>query len=194
MSTLFVNNLNTASGTTITVPTGKQLIGTDTNSIKAPGMILNVQSVTMRDNQTFAGTAFTDLNDGTNALSITMTPTSSSSKFLLYMMVSAGADNGNSRFGFRFMRGSTIVGNSDTIGNRTPSASAGTGRNGNNLDRNISMIFLDSPATSSAVTYKIQGSVESTSSTLCINRGGQFANDASVYTATSSFTVMEIAQ
>ena len=110
------------------------------------------------------------------------------------MMVSAGADNGNSRFGFRFMRGSTIVGNSDTIGNRTPSASAGTGRNGNNLDRNISMIFLDSPATSSAVTYKIQGSVESTSSTLCINRGGVFANDASVYTATSSFTVMEIAQ
>ena len=35
MSTLFVNNLNTASGTTITIPTGKQLIGTDTNSIKA---------------------------------------------------------------------------------------------------------------------------------------------------------------
>ena len=42
MSTLFVNNLNTASGTTITVPTGKQLVGTDTNSIKAPGMIIQV--------------------------------------------------------------------------------------------------------------------------------------------------------
>ena len=26
MSTLFVNNLNTASGTTITLPTGKQLV------------------------------------------------------------------------------------------------------------------------------------------------------------------------
>ena len=43
MSTLFVNNLNTASGSTITVPTGKQIIGTDTNSIKAPGMV--IQSV-----------------------------------------------------------------------------------------------------------------------------------------------------
>ena len=43
MSTLFVNNLNTASGTTITIPTGKQLIGTDTNSIKAPGMLVQVQ-------------------------------------------------------------------------------------------------------------------------------------------------------
>ena len=44
MSTLFVNNLNTASGSTITIPTGKQLVGTDINSIKAPGMIVQVQS------------------------------------------------------------------------------------------------------------------------------------------------------
>ena len=29
MSTLFVNNLNTASGSTITIPTGKTLVGTD---------------------------------------------------------------------------------------------------------------------------------------------------------------------
>ena len=39
-STLKINNLDTASGTTITIPTGKQLIGTDTNSIKAPGMVV----------------------------------------------------------------------------------------------------------------------------------------------------------
>ena len=135
MSTLFVNNLNTASGTTITVPTGKKLV--------APGHVLNVQSVTMTDNTTFAGTAFTDISDGVNPLTITMTPTSSSSKFLLYMMVSAGADNGNSRFGFRFMRDSTIVGNSDTKGSRTPSASANQGSTGNRIDANISMIHLD---------------------------------------------------
>ena len=40
MSTLFVNNLNTASGTTITVPTGRQVIGTDSSTFKQPGMIL----------------------------------------------------------------------------------------------------------------------------------------------------------
>ena len=40
MSTLFVNNLNTASGTTITVPTGMKLIGTDSSTFKQPGMIL----------------------------------------------------------------------------------------------------------------------------------------------------------
>ena len=33
MSTLFVNNLNTASGSTITVPTGKKLVVTDTGGL-----------------------------------------------------------------------------------------------------------------------------------------------------------------
>jgi len=40
MSTLFVNNLNTASGTDITIPTGKKLIATDTGGLKAPGTIV----------------------------------------------------------------------------------------------------------------------------------------------------------
>ena len=42
MSTLFVNNLNTASGSTITVPTGKRIVGTDNSSIVAPGMVIQV--------------------------------------------------------------------------------------------------------------------------------------------------------
>ena len=37
MSTLFVNNLNTASGSTITVPTGKKLVVTDTGGLSVPG-------------------------------------------------------------------------------------------------------------------------------------------------------------
>ena len=45
MSTLFVNNLNTASGSTITVPTGKKLVGTDSASIYAPGMVVQVTNL-----------------------------------------------------------------------------------------------------------------------------------------------------
>ena len=37
MSTLFVNNLNTASGSTITVPTGKKLVVTDTGGLVLKG-------------------------------------------------------------------------------------------------------------------------------------------------------------
>ena len=46
MSTLFVNNLDTATGTTITIPTGKKLIGTDSATIKQPGMILQTINAT----------------------------------------------------------------------------------------------------------------------------------------------------
>ena len=42
MSTLFVNNLNTASGSTITVPTGKQLIVTDQGGMRVPGSVIQV--------------------------------------------------------------------------------------------------------------------------------------------------------
>ena len=157
------------------------------------GAVLQVKSVTMTGSQSFAGTTFTDITDGTNALSISITPTASSSKFLLYMMINASADNGGSRFGFRLFRDSTLIGNSDTEGSRTPVAAAGIGSDSNAIDRNISMIFLDSPATASAVTYKVQGQVESSSSQLKINKSGNNANNATVYTATSSFTVMEIA-
>ena len=116
------------------------------------GSVLQVKSVRVTGTQSFAGTSFTDITDGTNALSISITPTTSSSKFLLYMMINASADNGGSRFGFRLFRDSTLIGNSDTVGSRTPVASAATGSDSNAIDRNISMIFLDSPATASAVT------------------------------------------
>ena len=42
MSTLFVNNLNTASGDTITLPTGKKILGVDAGSIGGKGNIVNV--------------------------------------------------------------------------------------------------------------------------------------------------------
>ena len=157
------------------------------------GAVLQVKSVTMTGSQSFAGTTFTDITDGTNALSISITPTASSSKFLLYMMINASADNGGSRFGFRFLRGSTVIGNSDTDGSRTPVASAGTGSDSNAIDLQTTQMFLDSPATASAITYSVKGQVESSSSNLLINKSATNANNATVYTATSSFTVMEVA-
>ena len=44
MSTLFVNNLNTASGSTITIPTGKTLKATDTPIVGA-GNIIQITQV-----------------------------------------------------------------------------------------------------------------------------------------------------
>ena len=40
MSTLAVNTITTQTGDTVTLPTGKKIVGTDTGSIVAPGQIL----------------------------------------------------------------------------------------------------------------------------------------------------------
>ena len=41
-STLKINNIDTASGSTITIPTGKQLIVTDAGAVRVPGTVLQV--------------------------------------------------------------------------------------------------------------------------------------------------------
>ena len=157
------------------------------------GTVLQVKSVTMTGNQSFAGTAFTDITDGTNPLSISITPSSSSSKFLLSMLVSASSDNGASRFGFKFLRDSTSIGIGETEGSRVPITVTGLGSTSNNVDEALTATFLDSPATTSSITYKIQGTVEQSGSNLIINKSNTNANNSSVYRPISSLTVMEIA-
>jgi hypothetical protein len=53
------------------------------------------------------------------------------------------------------------------------------------------IIYLDSPATTSATTYKLQGRV-GTSGTLTINRTGDDIDDANRYRGASSITAIEI--
>ena len=58
--------------------------------------------------------------------------------------------------------------------------------------RNSSMTFLDSPSTTSALTYKVQGRVDA-NGILYINRDGQSANADYGSRGISTLTVMEIA-
>ena len=79
MSTLFVNNLNTASGSTITIPTGKQLVGTDSNSIKAPDMVVQYQHTTLASGSSLStATAWTDTGN-----QLTITPKYNNSKIFV---------------------------------------------------------------------------------------------------------------
>ena len=55
-STLKINNLDTASGTTITIPTGKTLVGTDAASIVSPDTIIQVRNFEMTTTATTAST------------------------------------------------------------------------------------------------------------------------------------------
>ena len=89
-----------------------------------------------------------------SGLSVTITPTLSSSKILIVTAFTVLGSNGGTTYGsglIQLLRGSTSL-NSTLIGEYYPSGSLG---NQANYD-SYSMQYVDSPATTSATTYKMQ--------------------------------------
>lgn len=169
-----------AGTTVITLPATSGTMLTN----KSAGTVLQVVSVTKTDTFSTASTTFVDIT----GLSVSITPTSSSSKILVFTGITGTATDvaGAGATGYVLLRDSTIItqgssgGNSQFTGqlsNRNLGGSAHT--------LNHAITYLDSPATTSALTYKIQG--RSATGTLYINK--DVDDDRTV----SSITVMEIA-
>ena len=186
MSTLFVNNLNTASGSTITIPTGKTLVGTDTASIKAPGNVIQVVTKTFGDQTTVTsyGTTYTDVTNGT----IAITPKFNNSQILIIPNLSILIqDSGTTYayFGVRCLRGSSTVLspglNLDSNGSYDYGFAAPSGTL--QFDTRVTAHNIDTPATTSATTYKFQVINYSDGRTTTVN-----------YTGGSTILAMEIAQ
>ena len=109
-----------------------------------------------------AGPAFFSSNSSSFAdisgLSVAITPSSSSNKILVFASLQFGTNSGSGYPAFRMLRDSTEINSGTVVGSRISgillsniySNDAGSG-----LMMNTH--FLDSPATTSATTYKIQG-------------------------------------
>ena len=141
MSTLKVNSIIPVAG----VPTG------------GGGGIIQIKQTFKVDGTSQAGGGTTTFYD-ISGMSVTITPTSSTSKILIAWVCSVGCSSGDRNNHIRLLRGSTVIGNS-TAG----SASNGQAEDRTETDecRPYNMMFLDSPATTSATTYKMQWSCES---------------------------------
>ena len=148
------------------------------------GIIQVVQTV---KSDTFTHTGNTSVTDVTG-LNVTITPSSSSSKVLLLCFMNI-SNNNISRV--QFVRGTTAIGIPSAAGSRpVGTASMNNGGDSNVCDP-LTMIFLDSPATTSATTYKVQWSIEGSggsSTTGYLNRRGC---DQS-YGLVSSITLYEV--
>jgi hypothetical protein len=153
------------------------------------GNILQVVSATKTDTFSRASSS-SDYGDITG-LSVSITPTSATSKILIYTTV-VGSGNTGQRISVRLMRDSTAISIGDSAGNRSRSSSAGAQTTGGNDTVTLSSIFLDSPNTTLATTYKVQCSAEG-SQTFYLNRGSTDSDADTVYRAASSITVMEVA-
>ncbi len=151
------------------------------------GAILQVQSFAYTDdNKSGTGATFAD-----TGLTVSITPTATSSKIMVMAQVAMGASN-NYRFAIRLVRGSTNIFVGDSSGTRTLATGGYQGSGENMIDETFPVTFLDSPSTTSATTYKIQAAVEQSGGTWYLNRGATQSDNATVYVVTSSITVMEI--
>ena len=131
-------------------------------------------------------------------MSVSIAPTRADSKVFVMVDIKIGTDHGDSDFQMKIVRGSTDVYIGDTDGNRT-SSSMGTpsyGMPANDTDgeyylKQVSLMFLDSPSTTSSTTYKLQ--IRNYGGrTNYVNRTGNDSNTQVYPRTASSITVMEV--
>jgi hypothetical protein len=150
------------------------------------GKVLQVVSTTKTNTFTTSSTSYVDITD----LSQAITPTSSSSKILVMMTLTFGNSTATVFQPCRLMRGATAIYIGDAEGSRTR-GSGGSGRVNDVSDTySINFNFLDSPATTSSTTYKVQ--TFSNGGTVFIGSNGLNANNSETGRYPSTITLMEI--
>ena len=180
MSTLYVDNLQPNLGSQVEIPNLKPLAGS----------VVQVKYFSDDTPAAFSGTVYTD------ALTVTFTPTSANNKVLLFAKATATSLNGGYDWAFRLVRdGSAIGGNLDP-NNYTAASNilASSGMQSGESPETRNGEYLDSPATTSAITYKIQV-IGGEGVTYYINRANATSSTAYWSAAgDTTLTIMEIAQ
>jgi len=148
-------------------------------SAVAGGKILQVVSTSKTDSFTTTSTSLVDVT----GVSVSITPTSATSKVFVECSGVGGNTSGANLIGFQLVRDSTAIG----VGTGGANFN-GTGLiyNTNNGGTGFSLSFLDSPATTSATTYKLQAEVNGSTGVI----GRIAVNDN--FRVITTITVMEV--
>ena len=154
------------------------------------GGVIQVKSTTLTVPKSFTSLAAGNFTD-VDGLSVSITPHRSDSKILLMCNISAGlSDTHGYNFYWRILRDSTPI----CVATEGGGVGATGGFNRYMSDGSTGFLacmantFLDSPATTSATTYKIQATGNDTGATVYINR--RAANNNS--NTSSSISAMEV--
>jgi hypothetical protein len=190
-------DLDDLDDVTITTPAdGDTLVYDNGDWVNFPsGKILQVVSTTLTTD--FSASLATGSYTNVTGLAATITPTSSSSKILIrFSAPNSSSQSDRNAVSFRLLRDSTEIGSSTSS-----SGSQTRGITGNfifssssALITSVSAEFLDSPATTSAITYNVNvGNASSGTNTIYVNRTERTDNDIFSYKFSSTITVMEVA-
>ena len=188
-----INGSGTVTGISVGgLPDG--IVDADTLASGVGGKILQVVQTVKTDTTSINSATYADISGFT----ATITPSSASNKILISFVLQFGGTN-NSYVAFKAYRGSTLlpIGTEGT-GNMT-NASFGGYQEQNNSQFGVSTAvwqYLDSPSSTSALTYKLQwASVYQPGGTyqFYLNRPYNADNNAYNIFGVSSVTAMEVA-
>jgi hypothetical protein len=171
---------------------GSKLTGTQVipKATLPTGSVLQVVQTVKTNTFSTASTSFVDVT----GLSVSITPTSATSKILVLMDVKLGSDTNVSGY-LKILRDSTSIYIGDADGSCQRATYANSDDPSAQWPYQAVGNYLDSPATTSSITYKIQilsEPIENTG-TVYINRSGDSSTTAAGGRTASSITVMEIA-
>jgi hypothetical protein len=154
-------------------------------SLVGRGKIGQVVQTVKTDHDSTTSTSFNDIS----GMSVAITPSATSSKILVFANTNTG-ETINYTGAIQLMRDTTALFIGDASSSRTRASAGGLMPNARtSQQRNIH--YLDSPSSTSALTYKLQWLAES-GGTLYLNREAGNADAVYSVMCASSITVMEV--
>ena len=181
-SIIRVDNIQTSSGGSATA-----------SSLGISGTVGQIVSTTLSSTVSISSASTSNFVD-ISGLSVNITPTSTSSKIFIFYVVHAGADTGSRHI--RLMRDSTAICIGDAAGG-SQIRSTSTARPDNPVydydSANMAGQFLDSPNTTSQVTYKLQATLGATyNGTFYVNRMRTYIDADYSSVMQSTISAMEV--
>ncbi len=162
-------------------------VDADTLASGAGGKVLQVVSTTKSDTWDSTTASWVDVT----GMSVNITPSATSSKILVTLNMMISQTGTTNRAYIRLVRDSTAIHIGDSAGSRQQGTAWVRGEGTSYTVENFSVTYLDSPSSTSALTYKAQGGVFN-SAGMAVNRDGDNSDGTWNLRGASTITVMEI--
>ena len=172
-----------ASGDTISIPSGATIANSGTAT--GFGKIGQVVTHSLNTVQTISTTG----SYQPSGLTLNITPSASSSTIFLLATIQYSTNAADYNGSFSFFRDSTIIGAAADSSNRIGSMSMGRGDS--SYSRPVPLSFIDSPSTTSQITYTVKFYPEA-GATHYLNRTGADADQAHKGRSASTLTAFEV--
>jgi hypothetical protein len=151
-----------------------------------------LQVVSANKTDTFSASVGAANTYSTDAFTISITPSSASSKVIITGLINFSSNSGNGVAAASLFRNGTVVLQGDAEGSRGRTYIGRTAPVATDNTNPVGFAVLDSPATTSAITYSIRIASDQ-AATVYLNRTKDDTNGAFAYRSASSMVAMEVA-